>query len=49
MENFFNDHGYGILGVVVNIVVGYAVTKTRAEIAELKVWIYQNFQSISKP
>lgn len=48
MSAFLNDHGYGLVSLGVNFVVGYIVTKARADVAELKVWIYETFEPKKK-
>lgn len=34
--------------LLINGVLAYSQIKMRAEIAELKVWIYQNFERVTK-
>lgn len=46
MEQLFIDHGYGLIGILANVFVAYLAAKARAEIAELKVFMFQNFQRI---
>lgn len=45
MDVLFSEHGFAFMGIIVNLGIAYLTIRTRAEMAELKVWMYQNFQT----
>lgn len=44
--DILSHNSLGILTLGLNLAIAFLALRTRAEMAELKVWIFQNFQPL---
>lgn len=48
MDAFVNEHLFAVLGIAVNVGIAWLAMKTRADMAELKVFMFENFERIKR-